>query len=85
MCPQRWAFCRPNKKQPILRAPAGQDVYLPPGAYALVLGKGLFTRKFSPIKVTAGSDIKRQLEVISETGEVPETGTKKRKKRLGTP
>jgi hypothetical protein len=49
--------------EPTLALPAGQEAILPPGAYALVVKRKGKETTLDPIKVAAGGNVERTVEV----------------------
>ena len=63
--PAEVLFFAEGAAAPLLSVPAGQDAYLPPGAYALSVRRKGKERRFSPVRIAAGRTVERQLELTS--------------------
>lgn len=59
-------FYAVDGSEPLLRVPAGVEALLPPGAYRLVARRKKEERQFEKIRVSAGSNVERQIEWESE-------------------
>jgi hypothetical protein len=54
-----------SKENPYAVVPAGQEIYLPPGVYGMTVHRKGLRKEFSAIRVAAGRQLERQLELQS--------------------